>query len=662
MAFTARPNQPISSLPRKAVQPRSSAIQAPSRQPSVTQLAVAALLAATVVVCPLPMGCAGEWGRLALEGAMTVAVVLWALAQGSSRLAVGLPLAIASLVFLQLVPLPDSVLLSIAPVSGGSWKAAHEMNPGKWGTISIDPAATAAAGRRLLLGLATVAAVADLSRFPRSRRWLLGGVSAAGVLILALGFLFPFDREGRTFLGFVDMKGPVEFWRTSVQTPAETAGWGYLEWVTLGDKRYLTELRVIGDAYGSYATSNQFAGGVYLTLPVCLAAMLFLGRGRAPTGAVPAAAIAILGIAIWFVGGVAKSRAGGACLLMGGLALLALVAPREKFRRAAGVVTLGYAICILLFTSLFLGDFQSLMDIVPAPVRTRLFAATDDGRAIASRAAVRMALASPLIGTGLSTYGDLYARVVGGKHVWYYAHNDYAQLLAETGLVGLAVAASLAFVLVSRFRRFVTLPDSAMKIWDAGPWASMAALLVHSLFDWNMHVPANAFLAAVVAGLCLGSVPRPAGPPSSVADRPAPTWLRVGLAAACMGAFGLLARDACSDSAARKLRLATEISQPGPRDRRASPPRSPPPIDVAIEAAERMAALDPWNSRLSLALGQGFMHVEAQQKTALAEAGVVTSSEESLAERWFRRAQSNRAVCRGLAEPTPPPTPAPARR
>ena len=76
---------------------------------------------------------------------------------------------------------------------------------------------------------------------------------------------------------------------------------------------------------------------------------------------------------------------------------------------------------------------------------------------------------------------------------WDHAHNDYAEALAETGLVGAAVilcALGLFFWLAFRnLRERLRHPAGWMQFAAA---IGCCGLLVHSLVDFNLHMPANA--------------------------------------------------------------------------------------------------------------------------------------------------------------------------
>jgi len=254
--------------------------------------------------------------------------------------------------------------------------------------------------------------------------------------------------------------------------------------------------------------------------------------------------------------------------------------------------------------------------------------------------ALRMFAGSPAFGTGLGSYGDLHPTLVGHVEPWYFAHNEYAQILGETGIVGGLAVAGLCGMMA---RAFVVWQRAWLptRILEAGPWAALAGLAAHSGFDFNLHVPANGFLACVVAGLALASVPWPW---AIVESRP---WLRLAAAAACVAALmataAVLGRDGLSELTQRQLRTVLVA------DRIAIPEKKSPPsvaeLEAAITAGDRMAAWDPWNAQLAALLGQANLHLSTRPLT-IDDA----NARREAAGQWFRKARLNCPVCRGVAE------------
>jgi len=624
---------------------------------SQLEQAAVLLLGGAAIVGPMCLGATGPWARFGLEATAALAGVLWAVSGRRRLTLLAMPCCICLAALLQLVPLPDWILVPIAPVSAGAWKLALAEEPGRWGTISIDPGATAAAIRRLFVGLVTVAVVSDVALRLRYRRQLIAAISLSGLMILASGIVFPVDQKARLLLGFVQLDGPPDLKGKSIAAPIETPGYGFLEPTVVAGVKYFAEHGGTGDGFGPYICSNHYAGAICLTIPVAIAGWLFLTKGRIPSWSRSGCAVVVVGIALWSVALAAKSRAGTASLVMAFLTLGLLSAERRIPRRCMESLVALAAVAMIAAALIMYGPSVGLENALPQRLRDPLLAATRDARVFAAHVAHRMFRASPLFGTGLDTYGSLFPRYVSGRDVIYYAHNDFAQLLAETGIAGISTMVSLAVVLIMRGIRFYRdIPPNA-RILEAGPWAALLGIVAHSAFDWNLHVPANAFLASIVAGLAAATglpsrlvatddavggeapqpservIPRGTAPASkrrnpTMAGAPATT-----IFVTCCGVVaGLLSRDACSAAEIKSLRTAVLKSQgapvahdPGSRDETA--------LAEAVLSGKSMARWDPANARLALTIGLAELQMSSQPLT-------IDDANESLqrARGWFTKA------------------------
>jgi O-antigen ligase len=110
----------------------------------------------------------------------------------------------------------------------------------------------------------------------------------------------------------------------------------------------------------------------------------------------------------------------------------------------------------------------------------------------------------PTLGTGLGTlqmvfppYETFYdAKVVN------HTHNDYLEALAETGVPGgLCCLWFLAILFTESVRGLKDLGSSFGAALNLSGLVGCCGLLVHSLIDFNLHIPANALLFFVSAHL-----------------------------------------------------------------------------------------------------------------------------------------------------------------
>jgi O-antigen ligase len=110
----------------------------------------------------------------------------------------------------------------------------------------------------------------------------------------------------------------------------------------------------------------------------------------------------------------------------------------------------------------------------------------------------------PLFGTGLGTFQNSYPHYQSHSSVILYdhAHNDYVELLTDTGLTGFILGTALAVAFLGMiFKAWLKRHRTYIKALGAGGMASLAAVGAHSFTDFNLHIPANAMLLAVVAGI-----------------------------------------------------------------------------------------------------------------------------------------------------------------
>lgn len=110
----------------------------------------------------------------------------------------------------------------------------------------------------------------------------------------------------------------------------------------------------------------------------------------------------------------------------------------------------------------------------------------------------------PVMGTGLGTFEVTYPayKTVPDQVSYEHTHNDYLQLLSETGWVGFAlgmgIIGMILGLIVRGWRRRQNPWARAMLM---GLFTGILALLIHGFTDFNFHIPANAVLFAGLLGL-----------------------------------------------------------------------------------------------------------------------------------------------------------------
>jgi len=109
----------------------------------------------------------------------------------------------------------------------------------------------------------------------------------------------------------------------------------------------------------------------------------------------------------------------------------------------------------------------------------------------------------PIAGWGLGLFPIVYPqyRSFSTDDLVNQAHNDYAQALVETGILGFAC---VVWFIVNLYRTGIQNLRAHSKVATArtlGPLLGCTGILVHSFSDFNLHIPANAALFFVLCGM-----------------------------------------------------------------------------------------------------------------------------------------------------------------
>ncbi len=279
-----------------------------------------------------------------------------------------------------------------------------------------------------------------------------------------------------------------------------------LQHLTSNGKLYwFREIRSGGLPFGPYVNRNHFAGFAELVLPLALIPLV-LGRVRRERWPV-VGLFAVLPIGALFL---SASRGGivsfGAEL--GVLALVMILRRTMAKQWFAGVAVL--LVAMLLVSWLGVGQILQRLSSV------QLLEVTAGKRSSMRRDSWQIFLHHPVTGTGLGTLQIVYPRyesLYDGKIV-NHSHNDYLEALAETGILGgLCCAWFLGVLFSESLKRLRQLNNSFAGTLQLSGLVACSGFLVHSLVDFNLHIPSNALLFFLMAHLATSEIqplaPRP---------------------------------------------------------------------------------------------------------------------------------------------------------
>jgi O-antigen ligase len=463
-----------------------------------------ATVVGAVVLSPWLFGSAEPWAYLFISLLVGVGVAAWLLsllcdAEPEVR-APGLTLVLLglmALVLLQTVPLPYSVVKVVSPLAAEAQvtqaKAFAETGMGEFlpgpsgdevtkATLSASPAAT----RRSLYLLAAYVGV---------------------FLVMANGFSK--WSQLRSAATAVAVSGAIMVVFALVQ---KFSGTRSIYW--------FHSPRFGGSIFGPFTNRNHFA--LHMNMLFGVTVGLLLAASRVPefralrtwrekvawlsTG--KASRITLLGFAAALMGAtvcVSLSR-GGMTSLAAALGIVGVLIALRSAVAGRGWVVLSVAFLVVA-TVVWLGwqpvveRLGTLGKIAKDPMA--------DSRSVATRDTLRIFAASPAFGCSFGSFQYVFPkfqspRIQFGR--WLHAHNDWAQLLAEGGIVGAVLTLIAVGLFVRSLGKQLPRATNGGRLLLGGLIVGLVAVALHSFVDYGLHKPANAFLLATVCGMALAAV------------------------------------------------------------------------------------------------------------------------------------------------------------
>ena len=443
------------------------------------------LLCALVVWAPIPLGSNRPWAWSILEIGLFAAGLLW-LAACARRENIVTPAARAAwpalallalwLVYLlvQWLPMPAGWVRLVSPQAAALHASANYLgDPERFVTLSIDPHATHVFWLKSCAYAVAFALTLLLVHGRRRLAWLCGAIVLSGALQAFAGSLLHLARVDADILGMP------------------------MQWAA--------------QASGSFVNRNHLAGFLEMSLAVGIGLMIGRLEDRPRRGwrqflhdaavlllsrkAMLRLVLVLMVIALVMT----RSRMGNtaffASLLVTGL--LALLLSRRA-PRSTVVFIASLVIVDLLLIGTWFGVEKTIQRIEQTTVRDV------QEREDPSVYALKIIEDYKATGTGAGTFYTAFPRYRGHDIGAFFdhAHNDYVQFLAETGVIGIALMglfslSALACAVLALARR----RDPLLRGVAFGAVMGIVALGIHSTVDFNLQIPANAFIFMVLLAL-----------------------------------------------------------------------------------------------------------------------------------------------------------------
>ncbi len=277
-----------------------------------------------------------------------------------------------------------------------------------------------------------------------------------------------------------------------------------------------------GSVFGPFANRNHYAGYVEMLLPIAVALAL-AERVRMEARGFYAFAAMMIGLSIALSG----SRGGIISVAVGALFVLVMSLLRAKGKLQSSGATVAHpsadppteaksvsASPVVIAAVIVVVMGAVIWWIGADPVLDRVAQTISEVKSDQSQLAYRdrtwlwkdtwtIFLHHPVWGAGLGSFATAYPLYGHGDGTIAVAqaHNDYLQILADAGLIGGVLALAFLVLLWKAILTAIKASDAINAFIAIGIGGGLSAMLVHSLFDFNLQIPASSLLFILLVSM-----------------------------------------------------------------------------------------------------------------------------------------------------------------
>jgi O-antigen ligase len=248
-------------------------------------------------------------------------------------------------------------------------------------------------------------------------------------------------------------------------------------------------------SFGPFVNRNNFAGYINMIIPLALG--YFLTDMPLSKRLIYAVSTGIMSLALFM----SLVRAGVFVFIV--ILFFAFTLSRLKYsslREKSGILGL-FFIVLVCISALFINT-RVVWERLSTLFRKETFAILGHGYSWLD--ILRICRDFLIFGTGLGTFGNISSmyKTTSLQMLFIYAHNDLLQLLSDVGLIGFSfIALFFSLYFSSIIKTWRSRHDPYIVPLLLGGMCSILGMLVYSILDFNLHIPANALLFFIIIGL-----------------------------------------------------------------------------------------------------------------------------------------------------------------